>query len=81
MKVIEGQFDKKEQKNVIQFLKDTIKMVEEDGDTSFSNALVTLQTESGRTITTSNTDFETSIVMAEVTRQVVLDLYMGESYD
>jgi len=81
MKVIEGQFDKKEQKNVIQFLKDTIKMVEEDGDTSFSNALVTLQTESGRTITMSNTDFETSIVMAEVTRQVVLDLYMGESYD
>jgi len=81
MKVIEGQFDKKEQKNVIQFLKDTIKMVEEDRDTSFSNALVTLQTESGRTITMSNTDFETSIVMAEVTRQVVLDLYMGESYD
>lgn len=81
MKVIEGKFDKKEKKDVVQFLKDTITLIEEDGDETFSNILVTLQTDSGRTITTSNTDFESSIVLATVTKQVVLDLYMGEQYD
>lgn len=81
MKVIEGKFDKKEKKDVVQFLKDTITLIEEDGDETFSNILVTLQTDSGRTITTSNTDFESSIVLATVTKQVVLDLYMGENYD
>lgn len=81
MKVIEGNFDPKGKKDVVQFLKDTITLIEEDGDETFSNILVTLQTDSGRTITTSNTDFESSIVLATVTKQVVLDLYMGEQYD
>lgn len=77
MNVIEGNFGKENKKDVIAFLEETLNALKEDED-EFETVLLSLQTKEGRTITSSNTDFETSIVLATVCKQVIVDLYMGQ---
>lgn len=78
MNVVEGNFGKDNKKDVIAFLEEVINTLKEDED-EFESVLLTLQTSEGRTITSSNTDFESSIVLATISKQVVVDLYMGQN--